>query len=1090
MGKKKAGARKNVRKRDEYAEVIPAKKKRGPPRDRAARRAPEPTDADREAELKRLRTFLKRRDVARSATDDWTVRFDDDGKFDAYVSAAGEAYTTKTAVLRALAPADVDAGPSAAQVWGASRPGAEDQAIAALVDGLVADVEDRLGLYDLPPTLRGDETAVRRLLEAASKRSEPLRSITSTQLARVLLDLAAPGYGAGVLSRLARSKGLGKIVVCGGAAATADALAAAEAAEHAFAAGVEPDPRAAACFDPVDLALAANAHAHAFATCTRTKLEPGAPPTVVARFADRILARCCRLELEARRAAGTLLVALRAAAAREAAAAPPVALPAAAAAVAPLTELPEAYHLLRALADVYAETDAYAYEGAEQAFGPLDAAVEARSLGRLRMAALHLFSKLDAAVFDRKWRALPSSGAVFGTTATAGRTWLSYARPGGAPPRWQWPFFYAADDAELARLLVELARVTRADEEPSPSGRFLEAAVAFAAEDASPRPSRPPPASADELEAARAAIDLDEWLAAHLGGDGLAEARAAVREAAGGDLWRLQTLRPRDLSRKLPLSRWEAAARDAFLEAARDLRAGELGFENACEWLDDVVEAAGGAAVGTTVFLPHGDAGESLRDSIVPGGVVVSLGGGIDVITDLLEKRRLLGADSPVAALIYFDTDGAALSTAKSGYPRDSAVPFEVPDAWKGYARGDVHQLLDPARRAEILGGRPVTFVLNTPSCKAHAAVVVDRDEADTEGLEKFLEAEKRLAEDTAAALLAAGAPAAQQMHALGEFGNTPTHVDAKIKAVLDRSTFRLNAANVSPMSRLRTFCSTFPQRPVADDDQRHLLSPREALDAYLAKHGDRVLLPTYGPDYVLHKGNAGKARTPRALAPPDRGPIKTSVEAALAKAHGGVNFAAPPPAAGRDPEWHELDVKATSVLVRVEIKCRGASPTRRRLDSLVDFRTGPHGLPPRPRHGRARRRERLQGVVAPPRQHDPARRPRARVRAVPRRPRGAARPDVRRLVGPAPPPSRTRVYKPFVSKLTYIESLNHSLTAPRAGRARRRTGATRRRTTSGTPRPCRTGAPAARRRGPPRGRARPRPASGARPGRAPCARA
>ena len=70
MGKKKAGARKNVRKRDEYAEVIPAKKKRGPPRDRAARRAPEPTDADREAELKRLRTFLKRRDVARSATDD------------------------------------------------------------------------------------------------------------------------------------------------------------------------------------------------------------------------------------------------------------------------------------------------------------------------------------------------------------------------------------------------------------------------------------------------------------------------------------------------------------------------------------------------------------------------------------------------------------------------------------------------------------------------------------------------------------------------------------------------------------------------------------------------------------------------------------------------------------------------------------------------------------------------------------------------------------------------------------------------------------------------------------------------------------
>ena len=352
------------------------------------------------------------------------------------------------------------------------------------------------------------------------------------------------------------------------------------------------------------------------------------------------------------------------------------------------------------------------------------------------------------------------------------------------------------------------------------------------------------------------------------------------------------------------------------------------------------------------MFLPHGDVGESLRDSIVPDGVIILLGGGIDPMADLMAERRLLGADSPVAALIYFDTDGAALSTATSGYPRAAAVPLEIPDAWKGYARGDVHQLLDPTRRAEILGGRPVTFLLNTPSCKPHAAVVKDRDEADTEGLEKFLEAEKRLAEDTAAALLAAGAPAAQQMHALGEFGNTPAHVDAIIKAVLGRSTFRLNAANVSPMSRLRTFCSTFPQRPVADDDPRRLLSPREVLDAYLKEHGDRVLLPTYGPGYVVHEGNAGKARTPRALAPPDRGAVKSSVEAALAKAHGGVNFAAPPPAAGRDPVWHRLDVKATSVLVRVEIKCRGASrgasPTRRRLDSPVGSRPGSPSGPTR----------------------------------------------------------------------------------------------------------------------------------------------
>ena len=65
---------------------------------------------------------------------------------------------------------------------------------------------------------------------------------------------------------------------------------------------------------------------------------------------------------------------------------------------------------------------------------------------------------------------------------------------------------------------------------------------------------------------------LDDWLAAHLGGDGNAEARAAVRTAAGGDLRRLQAMRARDLSRELPLSEWDPAARDAFLEAARDLR--------------------------------------------------------------------------------------------------------------------------------------------------------------------------------------------------------------------------------------------------------------------------------------------------------------------------------------------------------------------------------------------------------------------------------------------------------------------------------------------------------------------------------------
>ena len=73
-------------------------------------------------------------------------------------------------------------------------------------------------------------------------------------------------------------------------------------------------------------------------------------------------------------------------------------------------------------------------------------------------------------------------------------------------------------------------------------------------------------------EADRDEITLDDWLAAHVGGDDCAEVRAAVRAAAGGDLRRLQEMRMRDLSQALPLSQWDPAARDAFLEAALDLR--------------------------------------------------------------------------------------------------------------------------------------------------------------------------------------------------------------------------------------------------------------------------------------------------------------------------------------------------------------------------------------------------------------------------------------------------------------------------------------------------------------------------------------
>ena len=79
-------------------------------------------------------------------------------------------------------------------------------------------------------------------------------------------------------------------------------------------------------------------------------------------------------------------------------------------------------------------------------------------------------------------------------------------------------------------------------------------------------------------------------------------------------------------------------------------------------------------------------------------------------------------------------------------------------------------------------------------------------------------------------------------------------------------------------------------------------------------EHGDHVLLPEWGRGYVLR--HAGKARTPRAEAPPPARPLASALPAADAAAHGGVNFASPPVVAGATRRWHALGIMATSVLM------------------------------------------------------------------------------------------------------------------------------------------------------------------------------
>ena len=95
---------------------------------------------------------------------------------------------------------------------------------------------------------------------------------------------------------------------------------------------------------------------------------------------------------------------------------------------------------------------------------------------------------------------------------------------------------------------------------------------------------------------------------------------------------------------------------------------------------------------------------------------------------------------------------GSFLPAAKSTFDEPiSRRQQKITSGWLVSERLSVCQLarwrLAPANRWWPAAGvgRPGTCLLNPPSCKPRAAVVKDRDEADTEGLEKFLEAEKPL---------------------------------------------------------------------------------------------------------------------------------------------------------------------------------------------------------------------------------------------------------------------------------------------------------------------------------------------------------
>jgi hypothetical protein len=389
-------------------------------------------------------------------------------------------------------------------------------------------------------------------------------------------------------------------------------------------------------------------------------------------------------------------------------------------------------------------------------------------------------------------------------------------------------------------LFVQLAQVTRAECYPSDSGTFLAAAVAVATAALAPRPLVvvAPPASLGELDAARGEIALGEWLGTHLAGEaakratvraalgfeGPAPARASVTRAAvrrampepasfRNTLTALGDLPLRVL--KVATVAWPVDERRAFLAAWNRLKNGDHGLDETWQWLDYVVEAAMDEDKDVTVFLGDDEEDEDLHDTIVDNCVIVSLGGGIDGIVDLLVMRGLLHGASPIKAFIYFE-QCPRRSPSRRRTTR-AIPPFRSSFRTRRTSSAATCLLLDAKRRAEIIPGRKSLAMLKTPSCKKHAAVVKSRYTADTSDLEEFLEAQKLLVADIVVALQAEGASAAMQPHAVGEFGSAQPHVATLIQNKLGRPTFALTRRRCPRcryLGRLGRRSGSAPSRP------------------------------------------------------------------------------------------------------------------------------------------------------------------------------------------------------------------------------------------------------------------------------------